>query len=147
MHLRVISRVISPQQADLIASKVGPREFFEDDIIGITSLVQSLVPVDLTFPSYCCVESKPDGHGWHTDRGNNGHMPWCDYSVSILLTDPTQFTGGSFRTKDKSYVHYRDMLIYSNMVEHCVDPHEGDRRVLLMFLKKPSTTQDNARGV
>ena len=133
-----INNVISPTTANRIASKLGPREFWGYDIADISHTIQSLVPVDFSHPSYCCVESKPDGHGWHCDTGNMNHMKWCGYSASVLLTPPSSFGGGQFyfRSDHRSLVHYLDLLIFSSDEEHCVRPHTGDRRVLLMFIKE-----------
>ena len=135
---RRIPNVLTEDHARLLASTVGPRDLFEPAIRPLITSVLSVVSVGLNYPAYCVVEQKPEGHGWHTDRGNNGHMPWCRYSASVLLTDPSSFTGGLFHTglpgvEHATYHHYLDMLIYSSNVVHMVDPHEGDRRALLMF--------------
>lgn len=85
-------------------------------------------------PAYCRVEAKPDGHDWHVDTGDRGHMPWCHYSGSVLLTDG--FTGGAFEFRDPSerYRHHLSLLAYSSDNWHRVAPHEGERRVLLIFM-------------
>lgn len=130
---RHLKNVLTEEQAAAIAAQVGPRDFFEPLIEPIVNTVRRYAKVGTQHPAYCVVEAKPDGHDWHTDTGNNGHMQWCGYSASILLTDPNKFTGGNFQTRDGSYSHYLDMLLYSSDLEHAVDPSDGDRRVLLMF--------------
>lgn len=133
-----INNLLTPTTAKRISSKLGPRDFFENDIADITEIISTVVKVDFSHPSYCCVESKKDGHGWHKDTGNNNHMPWCAYSASIVLTPPSSFNGGEFffRSDHRALVHYLDLLIFSSDEEHCVRPHTGDRRVLLMFMKE-----------
>ena len=130
---RQIKHVLTEEQAAAIAANVGPRDFYEPLIEPIVDTVRHYAKVGTQHPAYCSVETKPDGHNWHTDTGNKSHMLWCEYSGSILLTDTNKFTGGTFHTRDESYCHYLDLLLYSSDIEHCVDPHEGDRRVLLMF--------------
>ena len=131
--LRHIKNVISPTQAAEIAADVGPRDFFEPLIEPIVTKVRQHVRVGTQHPAYCLVEAKPDGHGWHTDTGNKDHMQWCGYAVSILLTPPSLFTGGAYRTREQSYHHYCDALLVRSDIEHSVEPSVGDRRVLLMF--------------
>jgi len=61
-------------------------------------------------------------------------MPWCRWSASVLLSPPDKFTGGVFEFRDASYQNYLDALIFSSDEEHRVTPHEGARKVLLIFL-------------
>lgn len=98
--------------------------------------LRDLMPGDVVPEAYARVERKADGHGWHVDTGDGGHMPWCRYSGSVLLSPPDTFTGGTFRFRNPAaeYRHYLSLLIYSSDQEHRVDPHVGDRRVLLIFL-------------
>ena len=128
-----ISRVVTEDHARHIASKVGPRDLFEPAIRPLITTVMGVVGVCINYPAYCVVERKPEGHDWHTDKGNRDHMEWCRYSASVGLSPPSDYTGGCFYTRDEPHQHYLDMLLYSSDVEHRVDPHEGDRRVLLMF--------------
>ncbi len=131
--IRLIKNVIKPCCASSLAKHVGPHNFFDELIEPIVDQVRQYVRVGTQYPAYCVVEANPAGHDWHTDTGNSKHMLWCNYSASILLTPPDQFEGGTFHTRDESYTHYLDMLLYSSDVEHRVDPHTGDRRALLMF--------------
>ena len=94
------------------------------------------MPGEIVPQAYARVECKSDGHSWHVDTGDSGHMPWCRYSGSVLLSPPDTFTGGTFRFRNPAaeYRHYLSLLTYSSDQEHCVEPHEGERRVLLIFL-------------
>ena len=88
----------------------------------------------ITPKSYVRVESKADGHDWHCDTGNMGHMKWCAYSGSVLLTN--DFVGGDFEFDDGTkHRHYLDLLMFSSDERHRVLPHGGgDRMALLLFL-------------
>ena len=130
---RQIKNVLTDDQAADISSRLGPRDFFEPKIEALVTIIRQYVRVGTQHPAYCTVEKKSEGHDWHRDTGNSNHMTWCTYSASIVLTPPKLFPGGTFHTRDESYNHYLDLLLYSSDVEHRVDPHEGDRRVLLMF--------------
>jgi len=86
--------------------------------------------------AYARVEDNRDGHPWHFDTGDSGHMPWCRWSASVLLSPPDTFYGGvfQFRHPDQFADNYLGALIYSSDEEHRVTPHEGVRKVLLIFL-------------
>lgn len=88
----------------------------------------------VTPKSYVRVESKADGHDWHVDTGDRGHMKWCAYSGSVLLTD--DFVGGDFEFEDGTrHRHYLDLLMFSSDERHRVLPHGGGKRMaLLLFL-------------
>tara|TARA_B100000686_G_C16599419_1_gene867822 strand:- start:452 stop:856 length:405 start_codon:yes stop_codon:yes gene_type:complete len=128
-----IPNVLTEEQASELAKDVGRREFYEPLIKPLVNIVSQYVEIVISHPAYCRVEFKPNGHDWHKDTGNNNHMQWCTFSASVLLTDPNSFIGGNFHTRNGSYSHYLDMLLYSSDVEHAVDPSDGNRRVLLMF--------------
>jgi hypothetical protein len=86
--------------------------------------------------AYARVEDNRHGHPWHFDTGDGGHMPWCRWSASVLLSPPDQFSGGEFQFRDPDQVagEYLGALIYSSNEEHRVTPHDGVRKVLLIFL-------------
>ena len=86
--------------------------------------------------AYARIEDHAAGHDWHCDTGDSGHMPWCRWSGSVLLTPPDQFTGGvfQFRNPTAAHLHYLAALIYRSDQEHRVTPHVGVRKVLLIFL-------------
>lgn len=99
--------------------------------------------------SYWKVESVKKGHQWHYDTGNNKHMLWCGLSCTILLSKPESFDGGLVHFRDKgkknkktytSEEHYLNGILYSSIEEdelneHMVEPHNGSRYVLLLFLE------------
>lgn len=137
MAKSLIPNVVDNKTAKTISLYNGRIELFDPLIHPLVRLVQKHHRVSTAHPSYATVEQKPEGHGWHTDTGNSGHMQWCVLTASVLLTPPSSFSGGEFFYRDESspYVNYRDMMIYTSDVEHCVRPHTGERRVLLMFFK------------
>ena len=90
--------------------------------------------------SYWRVQNTPEaGIWWHKDTGSMGHMSWCTYGVSLLLTD--EF-GGRMKYRNEGVeeiVHGReklDMYIHSSDEEHMVEsPDSGKiRTVLLLFI-------------
>ena len=88
-------------------------------------------------PSYAVIEQGTSGHNWHTDIGTNGHMKWCNISVSILLR---KSKNGLFKYKNpkKEYTqdeHYLNAIIHSNDEWHMVEKSTKGRTVLLMFLQ------------
>lgn len=85
--------------------------------------------------AYATVEDNLAGHPWHFDTGDTGHMPWCRWSASVLLSPFNSYTGGEFHFRDgPAWHYYLDALIYSSDWEHRVMPHRGERKVLLVFL-------------
>jgi len=100
--------------------------------------------------SYIRIETRGNGHRWHNDKGGysaddtNTHMSWCQLGVSILLSDESEFTGGDTYYADMDFSHEEnkiksdrrqyDMCVHTSNVWHMVEPHEGSRTVLLMFI-------------
>lgn len=90
--------------------------------------------------SYFRVEKMPKGHQWHTDTGDIGQMKWCELGCSVLLTDT--FTGGKTRyATDETLQHTEvsdrrlcDLAAHTSDVWHMVEPHQGNRIVLLIFI-------------
>ncbi len=115
---------------------------FEDPrLCNVLDLVRSACDASTDGSSYVRVECQKDGHPWHTDTGNTGHMSWCGYSARLLLDPESSFTGGGFYFKDEpdnAIFGYRQLWIYDPVPEntHFVASHKGQRRVLLMFLEK-----------
>ena len=117
----------------------------------------------LKSPSYWRIETRPSGHEWHFDGCKliNGefvdnHMAWCQYGTSVLLSDPKDFTGGELYFEidgepTKITDHYLNGVCYSagkfnNPVRHMVEPHKGNRTVLLMFFATKTESQDQLKG-
>jgi len=88
--------------------------------------------------SYWRIEHKPNGHGWHVDTGTNNHMMWCQVGCSILLTSNQEFTGGKTFYDQENPVESKrdkyDIAAHSSDEWHMVEPHQGDRVVLLIFI-------------
>jgi len=129
--------VITKQNANILAKEDGYKLFTDILIEPIIKIIKKIIPIDISKPSYCLVESRSRGHDWHTDKGTNNHMSWCKYSASILLTNPDNYRGGHFLTRDKiiKKAHYLSMLLYSSDIEHKVESFDGNRKALLMFFK------------
>ena len=128
--------MLTALEAENLSAQIGKRSFSESLVSRITNLVLEKTDAVITDQSYCRVERNLAGHNWHYDTGDMNHMPWCEYSASVLLTPPDKFEGGlfQFRNPPAEYKHYLDALIYSSDQEHRVTPHSGERKVLLIFL-------------
>jgi hypothetical protein len=117
----------------------------------------------LSAPSYWRVETRPKGHKWHYDgcKEENGelvdnHMAWCRIGTSALLSNPDSFTGGElkFLIDDQEVIvhnHYLSGVMYSagkhdKPLKHKVEPHKGDRTVLLMFFATKPVSKDQLKG-
>ena len=102
--------------------------------------VSKVVDFKLYEESYWRVQPTPiNGIWWHIDTGNTGHMAWCSYGVSILLSD--EFGGRmKYRVNGiEEVVSGRerfDMYIHSSEEEHMIEaPEQGKTRtVLLLFI-------------
>jgi len=102
---------------------------------SVIDKLAAIIPVRPHEKAYMCVERNPNGHEWHTDTGTMGHMQWCQVGVIVMLSKITQYTGG--------WIHYdgftvglnqNELIYHTSDVRHKVEPHSGDRRVLLFFL-------------
>ncbi len=132
--ITIVHDLLSPEELKAFPKVVGPRDYASPEISKIVKVVREYSRISTAYPAYCVVEKSPNGHGWHTDQGNNGHMKWCTHTATMLLSNPTDFEGGEFYFyEDYPIKQAGDLLIYSSDVKHRVNPHTGDRRVLLMF--------------
>jgi len=133
--------VITPDVARNLSDLVGYLDFSDHIIQEIVQYVVQIVPAGTEPPSYVRVSDTNEGTPWHDDYGTASHMSWCEYSASILLTPPSEFTGGGFYFEDKPddpVFHYCDLMIWSNADRrnrHCVARSRGNRVVLLMFFQ------------
>jgi hypothetical protein len=133
----ILHDALSEQELRKFPKGVGSRDYAEPEISKLAGLVKEYADVSSMYPAYCVVEQNPNGHDWHTDTGNNQHMTWCTHTATMLLSDPSDFEGGEFFFYDDQPIKKSgDLLIYSSDVKHKVNPHTGDRRVLLMFFKE-----------
>lgn len=130
--------VLSPEGAEDLASDPKYLDFSHELVAPLVDLVRGVADISTSSPSYCRVECRSAGHPWHIDTGTKGHMAWCSFSASLLLTPPDRFSGGGFYfadAPDAPVFHYLDLLIYDDDVKnrHCVTRSSGGRSVLLMF--------------
>lgn len=131
-----IENILTPAQAETLIGFTGKVPFDLSPVPKVVAEMEQLGAV-ITPDSYARVEQKQDGHDWHLDTGDTGHMPWCEFSASVLLTPPDQFRGGVFQFANPSeehLAHYLDAIIYTSDELHRVLPHHGNRKVLLCFL-------------
>lgn len=96
----LLQDIITEEEAEqLIAEKSAPT--FKHPIVRriVSAFKRDIDPeIQGDSPGYVRVEHKPEGHQEHNDRGHrrhrdSGHMEWCEYGASILLTDPSKFSG------------------------------------------------------
>jgi|TARA_R110000744_G_scaffold161677_4_gene278257 hypothetical protein len=131
---KIIKNILTASEAESI--QLSQQLNFDHPLVErIVSVMRNHAPAATITPmSYARVERKADGHDWHCDTGDTGHMMWCAFSASVLLTK--DFVGGYFEFKDGArHRHYLDMLLFSSDEQHRVLPHGGgDRLALLVFL-------------
>ena len=132
----MIPGVLTANEAQILSGHNGRVGFGLPLVARVTAIITNLARAVITPESYARVESKSDGHPWHFDTGDSNHMPWCRWAGSVLLSPPDRFTGGmfQFRNPDADHKEYLGALIYSSDQEHRVTPHDGERKVLLIFL-------------
>ncbi len=104
-------------------------------------------------PSYIALEQNTRGHKQHADgcvftsKGwQPNHMSWCQWSASVLVSDPALCSGGVVKFSDLSVTpaeHYCSLYVWPSHPDsgyspavHSVDPHSGCRVVLLFFMAK-----------
>jgi len=162
--------IVTPDEANNLKDmgSLGRRrsDFSHELIQKVAKRYQSMVNDQefiLQSPSYWRVETRPKGHKWHFDgcklvsgEFEDNHMAWCQYGTTVLLSDPKQFTGGRLffeidgeptEVKD----HYLNGVCYTagkfnNPVRHMVEPHKGNRTVLLMFFATKPVSKDQLKG-
>ena len=130
--------VVTDAEACNLRSNRNYVSFKDSRLSGILKVVRSTCNASTSSPAYARVECKKEGHPWHTDVGNMGHMSWCRFSARVLLTPEDKFTGGQFYFKDAPdapIYGYKQLWIYDPLPEndHFVASHKGQRSVLLMF--------------
>lgn len=136
----VLNNVVSEEDADYMINNRNNLSFDHPIIKSILSKCSKLLKKELkpSFKSYLSVERATNGHDWHTDKGTNGHMSWCRYGISILLSNPLDIIGGIFRYREpKEEItpkkHYLNAVIHESSKEHMVEP-SNNRAALLIFL-------------
>ncbi len=139
---KVFKNVITPEQARKFV--VGYCKFTDPVISDLVEMVRAEYPdISAGNAAYVRVEDRLEGHPWHRDTGNNGHMSWCYVSARILLSPEGTFNGGGFYFRDDpetAHYGYLDLMMYTSQEnEHMVGSHSGERKVLLMFFEKSPT--------
>ena len=137
---KIIRDVFTPTIIERLAAHNNSYlEFNNRDLTAALALVREHTDASFEYPSNVKVESRPKGHPWHLDTGTSGHMAWCRYTARVLLDHPSKFEGGGYYFKDDPQTplfHHNDLILYDQSPEneHYVASHNGQRRVLLMFL-------------
>lgn len=146
---KVYRAAITVNEADQLIKQYGSGAkqqvmLVKDNTDSIITRLLNQMSQDFQFTvkaeSYFRVEKLPIGHGWHQDTGDHGHMKWCELGCSILLTD--NFTGGKtwyaddaeYRNPTPSDRLLCDLVAHTSDEWHMVEPHQGNRTVLLMFI-------------
>lgn len=133
----VIPDVLDATQCDLLASNVEYKMFNDPLVRPVIEAVQGRFEVSLEDPSYVRVECRREGHDWHLDNGK--HMPWCEVSTSVLLTEkPVDTAGGVLQFHDiVPDQRLGELWMWDTQEEnrHRVSAHDGWRICLLMFLQ------------
>jgi hypothetical protein len=123
-----------PKHADhlFISNETNPT------IIKIINILKEKFQFNIKPESYWRIEHNPKGHKWHVDTGDNNHMPWCQIGCSILLTSTKEFIGGETKyNKEIPITIIRDkfdLLAHTSDEWHMINPHTGNRVVLLLFI-------------
>ena len=94
-------------------------------------------PILRGLPSYIRLEDRNKEHPWHTDTGTKGHMMWCEYSISVLVSKPSK--GGLLKYKNpiaeyKPEDRYLGAIVHTNNEWHMREMARGKYRVILLFL-------------
>lgn len=126
---------ILPQVTDGLKPILGETN---STILKIISILKEHFDFVIKPESYWRIECNPEGHPWHIDTGDMDHMLWCQVGCSILLTPNAQFSGGeTFYNKEEPISVERDLYdiaAHSSDEWHMVNPHIGNRVVLLLFI-------------
>ncbi len=130
--------MLTDDEASSLRSSIDYLSYKDSRLNTILTMVRNTCDASTNDPAYVRVEDKREGHPWHTDVGNTGHMSWCRYSARVLLNPEQHFTGGEFYFKDKpndAIYGYKELWLYDPLPEntHFVASHKGQRSVLLMF--------------
>lgn len=137
-----LPNVITPEEALSLAESPGGKNSSVEHPVAIklAKLIGSQISADWSSPSYSRVE-RGGNHKWHVDtggdKGSTGHMSWCSYGCSVLLTDDKD--AGFLEYRDGHKVlpeeHYCGLAIHSSDIEHRVASTPGKRVTFLAFVK------------
>lgn len=161
--IQKINNAITPQQAQelcdlhkrIAGQKLGRQHWELPVIKQLLDVMQQATGAELVLgsPSYIALEQKSSGHPTHADgcvhtaKGwQPNHMSWCQWSASVLVSDPALCSGGVVRFSELSVTpaeHYCSLYVWPSHPDsgytpalHSVDRHNGYRVVLLFFMAK-----------
>ena len=134
----VVPDVLEPCRRAELAAGIGYKDFTDPLVRPVIEAVRGWFNVTFEDPSYVRVECRKEGHEWHSDNGR--HMPWCQVSASVLLTErPPDGVGGVLEFENEVPVQRPgDLWVWDAEAEnrHRVSRHDGWRICLLMFLAR-----------
>jgi len=144
----LISNIITVKEAEEFLSDYSGKQPFNHPVIhriceAFKRVVSATILPDS--PGYWRVEERNQGHVEHVDTGRQrtkpkGHMEWCKYGASILLTPPTAFKGGRFSYTNNGVEtlspekHYLSAAVHTSDEFHRIEANTGGRVALLLFL-------------
>ena len=112
-------------------------QFWQYDLWGFYDEMQYLLYKGNDVPA-------EQGHfGWHQDNGDESKRPQRKLSFSIILSDPSEYTGGDLQFMDGSErtIRQKDAgttIIFPSWMVHRVTPVEqGERRAITGWLTGP----------
>ena len=132
-----VKNVITKEESESLGLEVSntllKRKDTPEPVSRIVDFLCNYYETEICDKSFWRVEKEPRGHDWHVDKGNRGHMKWCTVGATVLLTD--DFEGGDTHYKwGKVDREMYELIAHTSEIQHKVDPHEGNRRVLLIFI-------------
>ena len=138
-----LPNVITPEEAKILREDRRLRTRETSEIITEIKRVvdRTLYHINWKKPSIIRVEQKSSGHPWHVDTGGDygseGHMMWCSWGCSLLLTDDEDAGYLEYRdgTKLLPKEHFCGLSIHTSDIEHRV-PKNKTRVALLLFLER-----------
>ena len=120
-----LPNIITPEEAKVLRDTphLNTKESLEiiDEVKRVVD--RTLYHINWKSPSIIRVEQKPNGHPWHVDTGGDygskGHMMWCNWGGSLLLTDDEGAGHLEYRdgTKLSPKEHFCGLAIHSSDVE------------------------------
>ena len=138
-----LPNIITPEEAKILREDRLLKTVASSEIIEEVKRVinRTLYHINWRTPTRIGIEIKPSGHKSQVDTGGDygskGHMQWCSWGCSLLLTDDED--AGHLEYKDGTKLlpkeHFCGLAIHSSDVEHCV-PKNKTRIALLLFLQR-----------
>ena len=138
-----LPNVITPEEAKILREDKRLKSSESSEIIEEVKRVidRTLFYINWRPPTRITLEVKPSGHKWHVDTGGDygskGHMQWCSWGCSLLLTDDED--AGHLEYKDGTKLlpkeHFCGIAIHSSDIEHKVESN-GARITLIAFIQR-----------